>query len=193
MLLTLLTLTLTPATSLAPVPVAPPACKTMMTDRMPLDKRASPLDSVSFTVGQAEVKVCYGRPSAKGRQVFGGLIPYGQLWRTGANEPTMIHTTGPIKVAGVDLAPGSYSLYTIPGEKEWEIILNKSTSQWGHESTYTDAVRAQEVTPHGKAKSMPLTTPVEQFTITAMQMGSMAHLTLAWEKTKVELMVLPGR
>lgn len=193
MLLTLLSLTLTPAAPLPPVRLDPPACKTMMTDRMPLDKRASPLDSVSFTVGQAEVKVCYGRPSAKGRQIFGGLVPYGQLWRTGANEPTMIHTTGPIKVAGVDLAPGSYSLYTIPGEKEWEIVLNKSTSQWGHESAYTDAVKAQEVTPHGKVKSAPLTTPVEQFTITAMQMGSMAHLTLSWEKTKVELMVLPGR
>lgn len=193
MLLTLLSLTLTPAAPLPPVRLDPPACKTMMTDRMPLDKRASPLDSVSFTVGQAEVKVCYGRPSAKGRQVFGGLIPYGQLWRTGANEPTMIHTTGPIKVAGVDLPAGSYSLYTIPGEKEWEIVLNKSTSQWGHESAYTDAVKAQEVTPHGKVKSAPLTTPVEQFTITAMQMGSMAHLTLSWEKTKVELMVLPGR
>ena len=193
MLLTLLALTLAPATPLPPVLLDPPACKTMMTDRMPLDKRASPLDSVSFTVGTAEVKICYSRPSAKGRQVFGGLVPFGQLWRTGANEPTMIHTTGPIKVAGVDLPAGSYSLYTIPGEKEWEIILNKSTSQWGHESTYTDAVRAQEVAPHGKVKSAALTTPVEQFTISAMQMGTMAHVTLAWEKTKVELMVLPGR
>jgi len=93
--------------------------------KLPLATRQSPLDSLSFTVGKAEVKVCYGRPSLRGRKMIGGeAVPYGKLWRTGSNEPTMIHTTGPITVAGVALAPGSYSLYTIPGPKEFEVILN---------------------------------------------------------------------
>lgn len=189
MLLTLLALTMTPA----PMPPAAPApCKTMNTERLPLDKRASPLDSLAFTIGTAEVKICYGRPSAKGRTVFGGLVPYGQLWRTGANEPTMIHTTGPIRIAGIDVPAGSYSLYTVPGEKEWEIIVNRSTSQWGHESTYTDAVKAQEL-PRGKVRAGTTPAPVEQFTITAEAHGAMTHLTLAWATTKVELMVMPGR
>ena len=76
---------------------ADPACVTMNTQQLPLDKRKSPLDSTSFTVGGKTVKVCYGRPSLRGRQMLGGeAVPFGQIWRTGANEPTMIHATGPI-------------------------------------------------------------------------------------------------
>jgi hypothetical protein len=78
----------------------------------------------------------------------------------------MIHTTGPIAVAGVALAPGSYSLYTIPGEKEFEIILNRSISQWGHENDYTDEVKQKEV-GHGKASASKTKAPVEKLTFTA--------------------------
>jgi hypothetical protein len=190
MLLALLALTLAP---LPPHPVADPApCKTMNTEGLPLAKRQSPLDSVSFKVGNADVKVCYGRPSARGRAIMGGVVPYGKLWRTGANEPTMIHTSAPIKVAGIDVPAGTYSLYTVPGETEWEVIVNKSTSQWGHESTYTDAVKAQEL-GRGKVKAGTTSAPVEQFTIRADSHGSMVHLALEWEKTRVEIPITPGR
>lgn len=163
--------------------VAPPACITMQTDRMPLATRRSPLDSVSFKVGTADVKVCYGRPSLRGRKALGGdLVPFGQLWRTGANEPTMIHTTAPITIAGVEVPTGSYSLYTVPGPQEWDVIVNRSITQWGHESAYTDEVRAQEV-GHGKAKAEALKSPVEQFSIT--NQGS--TLILDWETTRVRI------
>jgi len=164
----------------------------MMTERMPLATRPSPLDSVSFAVGTAQVKVCYGRPSAKGRTMIGGAaVPFGKLWRTGANEPTMIHTTGPITVAGIAVPAGSYSLYTIPGEKEWHIIVNRSISQWGHESRYTDEVKAREL-PHGMARASTTPAPVETFTIRVEAHGRMAHLFLEWEKTRVEIPIGEG-
>lgn len=192
MLLSILTATLA---VLAPEPGLhqdPLACRTMMTERQPLNRRASPLDSVSFTVGTASVKVCYGRPSAKGRTMIGGTVPFGKLWRTGANEPTMIHTTAPITLAGIAVPAGSYSIYTIPGEKEWHIIVNRSISQWGHESQYTDAIKAQEL-PHGMATVSATKAPVETFTIRAEAHGSMAHLYLEWETTRVEIPVGVGQ
>lgn len=177
-----------------PAPQAALACKTMNTDRQPLSRRASPLDSISFKVGTADVKLCYGRPSAKGRTMLGGdAIPFGKLWRTGANEPTMIHTTGPIVVAGIALAAGSYSLYTIPDPTEWHVIPNRSITQWGHESTYTEAVKAQEV-GHGTAKSSALATPVETLTFrTEAGAAGAVNLLLEWEKTRVTIPVTPGK
>ncbi len=141
-------LTVTAATALGTAPDAPAqvavdtACVTMNTDRLPLASRPSPLDSLTFTLGGHPVKICYGRPSARGRRMIGGpSVPYGQLWRTGANEPTMIHTTTALSIAGVRVQPGSYSLYTVPGEEQWQIVVNRSISQWGHESRYTADIR----------------------------------------------------
>lgn len=194
MLLTLLTASL-PLISPHPRPAQEPlACVTMNTANLPLATRQSPLDSISFTVGTAKVKVCYGRPSAKGRTMIGGTpVPFGKLWRTGANEPTMIHTTGPITVAGIAVPAGSYSLYTIPGEKEWHVIVNRSISQWGHEGRYTPEVKAQELTPHGTAQARAMAQPVEMFTIRSESHGNMAHLILEWEKTRVEIPIGAGK
>ena len=167
---------------------ADPACVTMNTRQLPLDKRKSPLDSVSFMVGGKAVKVCYGRPSLRGRQMLGGeAVPYGMVWRTGANEPTMIHTTGPITLAGLTVPPGTYSLYTVPGKDEWEIIVNRSTTQWGEESNYTEAVQKQEL-GRAKVKAEALATPVETFTIKPEPAsGEAKALVLEWEKTRVRL------
>jgi hypothetical protein len=113
-------------------------------------------------------------------------IPYGKLWRTGANEPTIFYAPVPLTVAGVRVEPGVYSLYTVPGPREWEIIVNRSTSQWGEESQYTDEVKAKEV-GRAKVKSEALTTPVETFTIRAEPAGKEAALALEWEKTRVKI------
>ncbi len=158
---------------------------------MPDARRTSPRDSVSFQVGGTAVKVCYSRPSARGRTMIGGeAVPYGRLWRTGANEATMLHTTGALMIAGVHLEPGTYALYTVPGEREWEIVLNRSHMQWGHESTYTDSVRAQEV-GRGRVGARALDAPVEQFTIRAEGAANgSADLVLEWEHTRV---VVPVR
>ncbi len=145
---------------------------------------ASPYDSTMATVGTAQVKICYSRPSLKGRTAIGGtLAPYTKVWRTGANEPTILHTTGAITVGGVRLAPGSYSIYTIPGEKRWTIMLNKSTAQWG-----TSYPEAQDV---GRAEATPeaLSAPVEKFTIALSASG----MTLSWEKTTVTVPVAAAK
>lgn len=171
---------------------ADPACITMNTKNLPLATRKSPLDSLSFTVGGKAVKVCYGRPSLRGRKMLGSQpVPYGKLWRTGANEPTMIHTTGPIAVAGIKLPPGSYSLYTVPGPTEWVVIVNRSITQWGEESNYTEQVKAQEV-GRAKVKAEAASAPVETFTIRAEPAGADATaLVLEWQATKVRIPLSP--
>lgn len=170
-------------------PIPQPACVTMNTERLPLNARRSPLDSVTFRIRGQPVKICYGRPSARGRTIFGGLVPYNRLWRTGANEPTMIHTTVPLTVAGIAIGPGSYSLYTVPGPSEWEIIVNRSVSQWGHEGAYTAEVRAQEV-GRARVKAGTAGDDVETFTISALPDGdARATVILEWERTRVEIPV----
>jgi hypothetical protein len=194
MLLTLLSTTMLLAPS-HPAPAQDPlACKTMNTTNLPLATRKSPLDSLSFKVGSTTVKLCYGRPSARGRTMIGGdAIPFGKLWRTGANEPTMIHTTGPLVIAGIAMPAGSYSLYSIPGPKEWHIIVNRSITQWGHESQYSDAVKAQEV-GHGMAASSALTTPVETLAFrTEAGAAGTVNLLLEWEKTQVTIPIGVGK
>lgn len=151
-----------------------------------LEGRRSPLDSLTFMVQGHPVKVCYGRPSARGRTMIGGAsVPYGKLWRTGANEPTMIHTPVTLNVAGIDLEPGSYSLYTVPNTDEWQIVLNRSISQWGHERNYVDEVAAQEIR-RASARSRAATEHVETFTIRAEPTpDGNATLVLEWEHTRV--------
>jgi hypothetical protein len=154
---------------------------------VPVPGRKSPLDSLTFKVGDQPVKVCYGRPSSKGRTMIGGTnVPYGKIWRTGANEPTIFFASVPLTVAGIKVQPGVYSLYTVPGPKEWEIIVNKSISQWGKEDQYTDAIKAQEL-GRAKVKSQSTSAPVETFTIRAEPVGKDANLMLEWEKTRVSI------
>ena len=164
-----------------------PACITSASAAS-LAKRASPLDSVSFEVAGTRIKICYGRPSARGRTMIGGMnVPFGKLWRTGANEPTMLHVSGPVSVAGVKLEAGTYSLYTIPDKEQWTIILNRSTVQWGDEGSY-DSVKKDEV-GRGTATVYALKEHVEQFTIRPESKGSWAGLLLEWEKSKVAIPV----
>ena len=108
--------------------------------------RPSPTESVVFAVGSTRVKVCYGSPRARGRKMIGGAaVPFGRLWRTGANEPTTIRTSGPIVVAGQLVIGGKASLYTVPGPETWEVVLNRATTQWGIESAYNDQIAGQEI------------------------------------------------
>ena len=98
-----------PAADSATAVVAASVACAPQTDRMPLADRTSPYDSVAVPLGDARGVVCYGRPSARGRTIFGELIPFGQIWRTGANEPTTLHLPVAASVAGIALEPGSYS------------------------------------------------------------------------------------
>lgn len=156
---------------------------------MPLPGRESPYDSVAVSVADQQAKVCYGRPSLRGRDMIGGAaVPYDTIWRTGANEPTTIHIPFAAEIAGLPVEPGSYSIYTVPREgQEWDVIVNRSTSQWGIETQYTEEIRAQEV---GRAQvpAEPIAEPVETFTITSEETGAnSAELVLEWEDTRVRI------
>jgi hypothetical protein len=173
-------------------PVVDLAC--IPSDNMPVEGRQSPYDSVNIRVGSETLRVCYGRPSAQGRAIFGGLVPFGTLWRTGANEPTILHLPFNAEIAGLRVPPGSYSIYTVPQDgAEWQLVINRSTSQWGHPGSYTAEVEAQEL---GRA---PIATErmdqaVEQFTIRSAPTASGADLLLEWERTRarIPIRVLPG-
>src|SRR5258708_8645776 len=93
--------------------------------------RPSPPATASGKIGSASIKINYGSPSVKGRQIWGALVPYGKAWRAGANEATIVQTDKEVKVEGKSLPAGSYSLFAIPGEKEWSFIFNSETGQWG--------------------------------------------------------------
>lgn len=94
-------------------------------------KRASPPATATGKIGSATITINYSSPSVKGRKIWGGLVPYDKVWRAGANEATLFSTDKEIKVDGKTLPAGKYSLYAIPGEKDWTIILNSQTGQWG--------------------------------------------------------------
>jgi hypothetical protein len=160
-----------------------------------LAQRASPPDSLDIRIGGRTARLCYGRPSARERRIFGGLLPYDDMWRTGANEPTVLHIPFAAEVAGIPVEPGDYVLATLPSPGEWVVVINAATNRWGRvtptergsQSSYTDAVRAQEV---GRAMVSSERTEqhVEMFTVTANAIsGSLVELVLAWERTQVRI------
>lgn len=139
---------------------------------------ASPLGKVEQKVGVMEVKIEYSRPGVKGRTIFGDLVPFGEVWRTGANAPTTISFSDPVKLEGKDVPAGKYSLYTIPGEQEWTIIINKKASGGRDE---------KEDQATFKVKPTALTTSIETFTINVTDIRtSTANVELAWDKTSVK-------
>ena len=141
---------------------------------------ASPRDSVFLTLDTNKISVNYGRPSIRGRVIMGGLVPYGQVWRTGANQATHLKTNFAMIIGGVPVPRGTYTLWTLPGQNGWKIIINKQTGQWGtNYDPKQDLVRFD-------AKVETLTAPVDTFTISLKQTGSTSgDMILAWEKTRV--------
>ena len=150
--------------------------------------RPSPLGALTFRLGEARVKLCYSRPAARGRSMLGGpRVPFGRLWRTGANEPTTIISPIPLEIAGIDQPAGRAALYTVPGPESWEIILNSSTSQWGIESEYSATVRSAEL---GRAivASARDSAHVERLRFDFESRGVDAgELVLTWESTRVRI------
>ena len=152
----------------------------------PVAERASAYDSASVSIDGAAAKVCYSRPSARGRTMIGGqYVPFGQAWRTGANEPTLIHLSAPAEIAGIRVEAGSYSLYTIPGESEWELFINASTTHWGNQ--LSPEVRAQDI---GSARlpAQKVDEHVETFTIRfEAPSEGMTTMIMEWEHTKISV------
>jgi hypothetical protein len=147
-----------------------------------LSQRASPLDSATVSVGGRMAKVCYSRPSARGRQVFGGLVQYGTAWRTGANEPTVLHLPFPAEVAGVRLQAGRYMLFTVPRPDAWLVVF--------YESDAVEAVemfRSMRLVGQGTAPSEALSAPVDTFTIRGIDGAPDGQLLLEWERVRVRV------
>ena len=94
-------------------------------------KSFSPAATVEFNDGDLKIRVVYSRPSKKGREIFGKLVPYGKTWRTGANEPTTFESNRDLKFGEKELKAGTYSLWTVPGEQTWQVILNSEVPNWG--------------------------------------------------------------
>ena len=149
-----------------------------------LADRPSPLDSVAIQLGDGAAKLCYGRPSSRGRAIVGGLDPHGQPWRMGANEPTTLHVPFPIRLGSIELEAGSYSLYAIPGETEWTIVANSNTNRWG--IPISPNVRASDV---GSTLVRPTQAGdhVETLTFTLRGSGTSGILTYAFERTTFDL------
>lgn len=148
---------------------------------------ASPRDSVQVNVAGATVAVNYGRPFMRGRTIFGGLVPYNQVWRTGANEATAFRTTSDLTVNGVRVPAGNYTLYSLPREGtggqvgEWLLIINRQTGQWG-----TEYDQSQDLA-RIPMRVTRLDRPVEQFTVrvTPESAGSQAgRIIMMWERTQ---------
>jgi tetratricopeptide (TPR) repeat protein len=144
----------------------------------------SPKSTITQVVGLTNVEIVYSRPSSKGRDVFNNLVPYGKLWRTGANENTTISFSEDVIIDGKTLAKGKYALFTTPKADNWEIIFYKSTDNWGNPENWDDAIVALKT----NVKPELLNRNVESFTIGINNLdNNFAHLELSWEKTIVAI------
>ena len=150
-------------------------------------QRPSPPDSTEVVIGGATVKLCYGAPSANGRKVMGGLVPFGAPWRLGANEATTIHLPFAAEIAGVRVDPGTYTLYVIAAEAAWEIAVNRVTQRWG--VPIDQQLRARDVGT-GRVSAEPLPVPVERLHMAfGPARGDAAELVVEWELTRVRIPV----
>lgn len=156
------------------------AIVTALSSSLAQEKPASPQATATGKIGAANVKIVYCQPSARGRQIMGGLVPYGEVWRTGANEATTIEFDKPVKIEGKDLAAGKYSLFTIPGENEWTIIFNKEAKQWG-----AYKYKQEEDVLRVAVKPTKTSAPVETFNIAVGK----DDVQMKWENTAVAFKV----
>lgn len=143
----------------------------------------SPLASVKQAVGLSEVSIEYSRPSKNGRVVMGDVVPFGEVWRTGANASTKVTFGEDVQINGKDIKAGTYSLYTIPQKNEWTVILNKNLELWGSDGYQESEDAARFVVKTGKTAEL-----VESFTIQFSNLKpTQCNIDLMWENTKVTL------
>ena len=135
------------------------------------------------------LKVHYGSPRMRGRGIFGGLVPYGEVWRLGANEATEITITKKIQFGGKELPAGTYSLFAIPERDKWTVIVNKNLGQWGAFSYGNDADQMRI--------EVPVQTPTEAYEVFTVSFKKdegekNARLEMVWDKTQVSVPIEPG-
>lgn len=154
---------------------------TVLTNAQVKTPQASPVCTISQAVGTSDISITYSRPGAKNRAIFGNIVPYDKMWRTGANKATKISFSEEVTFAGQKLPAGEYSLFTIPSTSEWEVILNNELNLWGT-GEYNEADDVLRV----KIPSSSNENHVESLTIDLNTFSSSgADLTISWEKTKI--------
>jgi hypothetical protein len=142
----------------------------------------SPSAKAMQTVGLTEVTLEYSRPAKRGRAIFGELVPFDKLWRTGANSNSMITFSDDVKFAGTDVKAGTYAVYTKPGKKEWTVMLYNDTSNWGNPKTWDE----NKVVATATVEIKKINYEVESWTMAINEVTMEgAHLQMMWEKTLV--------
>ena len=143
-------------------------------------KRPSPPAQAQceFADGKS-IKSDYSSPRTKGRKIFGGLVPYGEVWRTGANEATTFVTSSNISVGGTAVPAGSYTIFTVPNADKWSLVISKGTGEWGTQYPGKDKDLARV-----DMKVSKLSSPVENFTISYEKSGSGCTMNIEWENTR---------
>jgi hypothetical protein len=147
-------------------------------------QKISPAATAKVELAGKTVTINYSRPSMRGRKIMGGLVPYGQVWRTGADDATALKTPIDLEIGGVRVPAGNYTIYSLPSESGWKLIINKQTGQWGTEYDQTQDLARIDL------KKIALTSPREQFSIEFVKKGAdTADLVLEWETTKLSVPV----
>ncbi len=149
--------------------------------------RPSPPEKATCDLGMGQtITTDYSSPRMKGRQIYGGLVPYGKVWRTGANDATTFVTTTGVEVGGKSVPAGSYTLFTVPDANKWTLIINKKTGEWGIPYKYQSDELARVDMTVSKVSS-----PVEDFTISYEKTGSGCVMHLDWETTRASVDIAP--
>jgi hypothetical protein len=145
--------------------------------------RPSPAASASCDLGGGKtVKTAYSSPRVKGRKIYGGLVPYGEVWRTGANEATTFVTSSDITVGGTKVPAGSYTIFSVPNADGWKLVVSKGTGEWGTQYPGADKDLARI-----DMKVSKLPSPVENFTISYEKSGSGCMMNIDWETTRASV------
>ena len=144
----------------------------------------SPRGAAGLSLNGKKVAVDYGRPSMHGRKIFGELVPYDQVWRTGANEATHFTTETDLLLGNVTVPKGTYTLFTLPSPQGWKLIVNRQTGQWG--TPYKPEYEKKELARIDLQREA-LPTAVEQFTISLDPSGEGGVLKLEWEQTRASI------
>jgi len=149
--------------------------------------RLSPKDTVKFELNDTKLEVLYNRPYKKGREVFGALVPYDQVWRTGANEATTFTTNKNLVVDGIAVPKGAYTLWTIPKDSIWKVYFNTKQYPWGVNEKMEPMREPQYDLLEIDVPVIHIDNVVEQFTIAFDNTTDNLKLTMAWDQTKIEV------
>lgn len=145
--------------------------------------RPSPAESASCDLGSGKtIQTDYSSPRMKGRKIYGGLVPFGEVWRTGANEATTFVVSGNVQVGDKSVPAGNYTIFTIPNADKWTLIINKKTGEWGIPYTYQDDELARV-----DMKVSKLPSPVEDFKISYEKSGGGCKMNIDWETTRASV------